>query len=154
MTSPVHSELSSESALSAETVGDLHIVEQALGNRSTGLLKLSGRATYREAPRLRERLFEVLAASSGAPVIADLEKVDHLDTAAMAVLVEAVGRGIEGESDLYLSAASDAVRRVFELSGLTEALDCCFSCLRDVGAHLERSGHSEDARTCRLSAIL
>jgi anti-anti-sigma regulatory factor len=51
----------------------------------------------------------------------------------MAVLVEGLARSLEKGGDLYLTAPRDSVRRVFELAGLPEALDRCFSCIEEVG---------------------
>jgi anti-anti-sigma factor len=114
----------------------LAISEQPLGNRAGGLLRLSGAATYREAPYLRERLLGAIERAQGKPTIADLEGVVRMDTVAMAVLVEGLARSLELGGDLYLSAPRESVRRVFELAGLPEALNRCFSCIEEVGPRL------------------
>lgn len=114
----------------------LEISEQPLGNRPGGLLRLKGTATYREAPYLRERLLGAIEHAEGKPTIADLEGVVRMDTVAMAVLVEGLARSLELGGDLYLSAPRDSVRRVFELAGLPEALNRCFSCIEEVGPRL------------------
>ncbi|HVS65020.1 MAG TPA: STAS domain-containing protein [Thermoanaerobaculia bacterium] len=94
---------------------------------------MRGAATYREAPALRERLFATIDQAGGAPTIAHLEDVERMDTAALAVLVEGLARSLEKGGDLYLTAPRESVRRVFELAGLPEALDRCFSCIEEVG---------------------
>ena len=114
----------------------LEISEQPLGNRPGGLLRLRGVATYREAPFLRDRLLGAIERAQGKPTIADLEGVVRMDTVAMAVLVEGLARSLELGGDLYLSAPRDSVRRVFELAGLPEALNRCFSCIEEVGPRL------------------
>ena len=124
-TTPRHTYARSESAL--------EIREEPLGKRSGGLLRLRGVATYREAPMLRERLFATIDHARGAPTIVDLQNVERMDTAALAVLVEGLARSLEQGGDLYLTAPRQSVRRVFELAGLPEALDRCFSCIEEVG---------------------
>jgi anti-anti-sigma regulatory factor len=65
----------------------------------------------------------------------------------MAVLVEGLARSLERGGDLYLTAPRESVRRVFELAGLPEALDRCFSCIEEVGPRLrlrELTGGSAD----------
>ncbi|HUP23436.1 MAG TPA: STAS domain-containing protein [Thermoanaerobaculia bacterium] len=114
----------------------LQISELPLGNRVGGLLRLRGVATYREAPYLRERLFEAIERGQGKPTIADLEGVERIDTVAMAVLVESLARSLELGGDLYLTGPRCSVRRVFELAGLPEALNRCFSCIEEVGPRL------------------
>ena len=118
---------------SASEAARLQIVEEPLGKRSGGLLRLRGSVTYREAPELRERLFAAIDAAQGAPTIAHLEDVERMDTAALAVLVEGLARSLENGGDLFLTAPRLSVRRVFELAGLPEALDRCFSCIEEVG---------------------
>jgi anti-anti-sigma factor len=122
--------------LSSSTPGALEISEQPLGNRPGGLLRLRGTATYREAPYLRERLLAAIERADGRPTIADLEGIERVDTVAMAVLVEGLARSLELGGDLYLTAPRESVRRVFELAGLPEALNRCFSCIEEVGPRL------------------
>lgn len=127
-----------ETALAARnaslaSAAPLEIREEPLGKRQGGLLRLRGEATYREAPRLREQLFDAIDRARGGPTIADLENVERMDTAALAVLVEGLARSLEKGGDLYLAAPRESVRRVFELAGLPEALDRCFSCIEEVG---------------------
>jgi anti-anti-sigma factor len=118
------------------SAGPLEISEAPLGSRAGGLLRLRGVATYREAPFLRERLLGAIERGEGKPTIADLEGVERIDTVAMAVLVEALARSLELGGDLYLTGPRDSVRRVFELAGLPEALNRCFSCIEEVGPRL------------------
>jgi anti-anti-sigma factor len=126
----------SQAASAGDGASRLEIVEQPLGARAGGLLRLRGVATYREAPQLRERLLQVVESAEGKPTIADLEGIERIDTVAMAVLVEALARSLELGGDLYLTGSRESVRRVFELAGLPEALNRCFSCIEEVGPRL------------------
>lgn len=117
----------------AEPAAPLEIAEEPIGARPGGLLRVRGVATFREAPELRERLFEAIDRAAGAPTIVDLEGVARIDTAAVAVLVEGLARSLEAGGDLFLTAPSVSVQRVFELAGLPEALNRCFSCIEEVG---------------------
>jgi anti-anti-sigma factor len=130
------------------TVGeaaDLEIREEPLGKRPGGLLRIRGTATYRQAPKLREHLFSAIDRAGGKPTIADLEGIERIDTAAMAVLVEGLARSLEKGGDLYLTAPRESVRRVFELAGLPEALDRCFSCIEEVGPRIRLRELTEGA---------
>lgn len=129
-----------------EPLSPLEIDEEALGKRPGGLLRVRGVATFREAPELRERLFEAIDRAGGAPTIVDLESVSRIDTAAVAVLVEGLARSLEAGGDLFLTAPSVSVQRVFELAGLPEALNRCFSCIEEVGPRIrlqELTGRTE-----------
>lgn len=121
-----------------ETAGrpPLEIAELPLGARAGGLLRLRGVATYKQAPLLRQRLLAAVERADGKPTIADLEGIERIDTVAMAVLVEALARSLELGGDLYLTGPRESVRRVFDLAGLPEALNRCFSCIEEVGPRL------------------
>lgn len=111
--------------------------EEKLGEREHGMLRLSGEVTFRDAAKLRKILLDRIEESAGAPLIVDLAGVDHMDTAAMAVLVEGLGRSLEDGGNLLLCAPSDSVRHVFELAGLQEALNRCFSCMEELWPRLD-----------------
>ncbi len=101
---------------------------------ATATLKLSGRAGYREAPRLRKALFDAIAVSAGKNLVVELAMVERLDTAAMAVLVEACIATRGGEPPIFLMCPSRSVRKVFELAGLEEALTRCYSSWEEIAA--------------------
>lgn len=96
----------------------------------TAVLHLRGMATYREAPELRRRLFTALAEGDDR-LILELEDVETMDTAAMAVLVEGLLETRDRGPQLYFCTPSSSVRQVFALAGLEEALERCFGCLGD-----------------------
>jgi anti-anti-sigma factor len=101
---------------------------------ATATLKLSGRAGYREAPKLRRALFDAIAASTGKNLVVELAHLEKMDTAAMAVLVEGCIATRDGEPPIFLMCPSRSVREVFELAGLEEALTRCYSSWEDIGA--------------------
>lgn len=99
----------------------------------TSALHLTGRATYKEAPELRRRLFEAIAEEpEGGRLVVELADVDTMDTAAMAVLVEGLMATRHEGPDLFFCTPSDSVRDVFRLAGLEQALSRCYGCLGDL----------------------
>ena len=61
----------------------------------------------------------------------ELQEVEHIDTAAMAVLVEGLVATHENGPAVFLVSPNESVRRVFELAGLEDALLRCYSCWGD-----------------------
>ena len=106
---------------------------------STAMVHLRGRASYKEAAHLREELFAAIAANGDRNLVVALEEVASMDTAAMAVLVEALRDTHDQGPDIYLVGATESVRRVFRLAGLEEALTRCFGCMAEMEEALERS---------------
>ena len=51
--------------------------------------------------------------------------VERLDTAAAAVLVEVLVAGQQKELQVLICGSSLAIQRLFRLSGLDDALECC-----------------------------
>lgn len=92
-----------------------------------GILALSGRISYHQAPELRAVLFEAI--DRDLPVLIDLGKVETMDTATLAVLVEGLVATEEKGQELYLCSPSDSVRRIFHLAGLDGALARCWGCV-------------------------
>lgn len=99
---------------------------------ATATLRLRGRADYREAARLRRELFEAIAAAGDKNLVVELDEMDRIDTAAMAVLVEGLVATHDEGPTLFLVSPNESVRRVFELAGLEEALLRCYSCWGDL----------------------
>ncbi len=100
------------------------------------ILSLVGGIDYRSAPELRERVFSALDATADGPLLVDLAEVRSIDTAGMAVLVEALVASRERGSQLFLCGAGEAVRKVFRLAGLQEALEHCTSCREEAERRL------------------
>ena len=59
----------------------------------------------------------------------DLAGVEAMDTAALAVLVEALREAKAAGRKVFLYMASESVRKIFELAGLRDALLSCVDCL-------------------------
>ncbi len=96
------------------------------------MLHLRGRASYREAPELRRTVFDAISVSADKNLVVELDEVETMDTAAMAVLVEALMATRDGDPSMFLMSPSDSVRRVFRLAGLEEALTRCYNCWEDL----------------------
>lgn len=93
---------------------------------ATAILRLAGRATFRQAPQLRQSLFEAIEAAGDKNLVVELERVERIDTAAMAVLVEGLLATQGTETAIFLLNPSRSVREVFRMAGLEDALTCCF----------------------------
>ena len=104
----------------------------------TAVLHLRGQATFREAPQLRHRLFDAIADrrrnnhGRDHRLVVELAEVEKMDTAAMAVLVEGLLATRREGPEVFFCTPNDAVRKVFRLAGLEEALSRCYGCLGDV----------------------
>lgn len=100
------------------------------------VLELDGTATYHQAPELRRQLFNALDRARHRLVV-DLDGVEHMDTVATAVLVEGLLKArAAGRPELFFCSANYSVRKVFQLSGLTDALSRCESCRMALEAKL------------------
>jgi anti-sigma B factor antagonist len=71
------------------------------------------------APSLQSALDEVIP-DRGVQVVVDLSDVDFLDSTGLGVLVNALNRARTHDGELSLVVTSDRVRRIFEISSLTE----------------------------------
>jgi anti-anti-sigma factor len=101
---------------------------------ATVTLRLAGTATYHEAPELRQAVFEAIDRARGKNLVVELEEVVRMDTAALAVLVEALMVTKDGDPAVFLMHPNPSVRRVFRLAGLEDALTRCFDCWEDIAA--------------------
>lgn len=99
-------------------------------------LALSGRISYVEATQLREVLFRMIGKDAPRDLVVELGAVDKIDTAGVAVLVESLAAARSLDQRLLLCEPADTVRAIFQLAGLTEALQACCGCPADVGARL------------------
>ena len=99
---------------------------------ATAMFRLRGRASFREAGELREALLDAISVTGDKNLVVELEDVDSIDTAAMAVLIEALKATHDRGPDMYLLCAKESVRLVFRLAGLEDALTRCFSCMAEM----------------------
>ena len=67
----------------------------------------------------------ILSADPAGGLILELGSVESMDTAAAAVLVEILMAGQQRKIKVFLCGPSPSVQRLFQLSGLDEALECC-----------------------------
>ncbi len=106
---------------------------------ATAMFHLRGRASYKEAAHLRKELFAAIEVIGDRNLVVELDEVESIDTAAMAVLMEAL-RDTHGQGpDMYLVGATEAVRRVFQLAGLEDALTRCFGCMDEMEQALKQA---------------
>jgi anti-anti-sigma factor len=86
-----------------------------------GRLYVQGEMTIYSAALLKEQLFGAIRERSGAAVV-DLSAVSEIDTAGVQVLLLAQRVSVACGTQLALVAASDAVREILGLVGLTQLL--------------------------------
>jgi anti-anti-sigma factor len=83
------------------------------------LVRIEGEVEFATAPRLRATLLD-LAQEAAVPVVLDLAEVSFLDSAGISLLIQAKKRLANAGSDLVLRAPQPNIRRVLEISGVTE----------------------------------
>jgi anti-sigma B factor antagonist len=82
------------------------------------VLSVTGELDIATAPRLREQLESTIEAGSD-PVIVDLLGVTFIDSTALGVLIGALKKCRESDTELRLVVAEARVLKVFEITGLT-----------------------------------
>jgi anti-sigma B factor antagonist len=85
----------------------------------TATVRIEGEVEFATAPRLRATLLD-LAQEGANPVVVDLAGVSFLDSAGISLLIQAKKRLASEGSDLVLRAPQNNIRRVLEISGVTE----------------------------------
>ena len=97
-------------------------MELSLATRTVAehtVLEVGGEVDVYTAPRLRERLVELV--DSGARSVAvDLGGVDFLDSTGLGVLVGALKRVRTYDGELGLVCTESRILKVFEITGLTK----------------------------------
>jgi len=86
---------------------------------------IGGQVDFGNAADLRRRLWKIMTADPAGGLVLELGSVESMDTAAVAVLVEVLMAGRRRGIQVFLCGSSPAVHRLFQLSGLDEALECC-----------------------------
>jgi anti-anti-sigma factor len=86
---------------------------------TTALVRIEGEIEFATAPRLRSALLD-LAQEGAVPVVLDLAGVTFVDSAGISLLIQAKKRLANTGSDLVLRTPQPNVRRVLEISGVTE----------------------------------
>lgn len=85
------------------------------------VLAVRGEVDVATAPRLRERLVE-LVGEGRTRVIVDLDGVEFLDSTGLGVLVGALKRVRDHGGDLRVVCTVPRILKVFEITGLAEVL--------------------------------
>ncbi|MEO1084549.1 MAG: STAS domain-containing protein [Acidobacteriota bacterium] len=124
----------------------LNITRQTDVEPQTDVLHLVGSVTFAEASELRRQLFDAIETRGDDPggrLVLELADVKTMDTSAMAVLVEGLLATRHRGPHVSFCTPSRSVRKVFELAGLTEALERCYGCLGDA-----LSQHPDSCAVC------
>jgi anti-sigma B factor antagonist len=82
------------------------------------VLRVAGEVDVYTAPAIRERIRD-LAAKGAVHVIADLSRVDFLDSTGLGVLVGGLKRLREHDGSLTLVISATRILRILEMTGLT-----------------------------------
>ena len=85
------------------------------------VLQVTGEVDVYTAPLLREQIRD-LAANGAVHLIADLGRVDFLDSTGLGALVGGLKRLREAGGSLALVISSSRILRVFQITGLTNVL--------------------------------
>jgi len=86
------------------------------------VLAVHGEVDVYTAPRLRERLVE-LVSQGKQHIVVDLEGVDFLDSTGLGVLVGGLKRLRSHDGDLTLVCTQHRILKVFEITGLTKVFE-------------------------------
>ncbi len=84
------------------------------------LVTVAGEIDIATVARLRERLWAL--ASSGRPLVADLEQVSFIDASGLGALAVAARLAAEYGASLHVVCARPQIRRLFRLTGLDGAM--------------------------------
>ena len=85
------------------------------------VLQVTGEVDVYTAPTLREQIQE-LAAKGAVHLIADLGRVDFIDSTGLGALVGGVKRLHEAGGSFALVISTPRILRIFQITGLTKAL--------------------------------
>lgn len=91
-------------------------------SNETHEISLNGEIDAYTAPKLREVLFPITEKRE-QKIIIDLQQVNYMDSTGLGIFVGAMKATKKSGSTLKLSGATNRVRRLFEITGLTEVID-------------------------------
>ncbi|HET9443417.1 MAG TPA: STAS domain-containing protein [Acidimicrobiales bacterium] len=94
---------------------DLDVTE----HNGTAVLAVKGEVDVYTAPRLREKLVELVTQGKHR-IVVDLEGVEFLDSTGLGVLVGGLKRVRSHNGDLSLVCTQHRILKVFEITGLTK----------------------------------
>jgi anti-anti-sigma factor len=113
--------LSSLAALNAVAAAPTEFaVEEDRAAGGIGTVRPAGELDIGTAPRLERALLE--GRSAGDRVVLDLGRLEFIDSTGLRVIVQAVEEARRGRWELRLRHGPRAVRRVFEIAGVIDAL--------------------------------
>ena len=84
------------------------------------ILVVSGTLDVYTSPQLRAKLVDIVAAGGWNTLVIDLREVTFLDSKGVGVLVLAKGHAHTGGKDVVLVVTRPAIRRLLEITGMTE----------------------------------
>jgi anti-sigma B factor antagonist len=110
------------------------------------ILQVTGEVDVYTAPMLREQIRE-LAAKGTVHLIADLDRVDFLDSTGLGALIGGLRRLREAGGSLALVISTPRILRIFQITGLTMALAAHRSVEDAITAdpHWQRTAESQAA---------
>jgi anti-sigma B factor antagonist len=129
-------------------VHPFHLESTAVG-ADCAVLRIGGEVDVYTAPRLRERVIQLLA-SGVRHIIADLREVEFLDSTGLGALVGSLKRLREQDGSLKLVVAADKILMLFRLTGLVHVFALRSSFLEAIAgdqhwqAALAREGRSTE----------
>jgi anti-sigma B factor antagonist len=85
-------------------------------------LKLAGEVDAYTAPKLKEVMFP-MTETEGNIVVVDLSGIDYMDSTGLGIFVGALKSSKANNSSLKLRGMTERVKRIFEITGLTEVMD-------------------------------
>ena len=108
------------------------------------VLQVTGEVDAYTAPMLREQIRE-LAAKGAMHLIADLDRVDFLDSTGLGALVGGLRRLRQAGGSLALAISTPRTLRIFQITGLTKALAVQTSVADAIAAdpHWQQTAESE-----------
>ncbi|WP_163512216.1 anti-sigma factor antagonist [Fodinicola acaciae] len=95
-------------------------MELKLATRSEGartIVEVGGEIDVYTAPRLREKLIELVGAGN-THIVVDMERVEFLDSTGLGVLAGALKRVNAQNGSLRLVCTQDRILKIFRITGL------------------------------------
>jgi anti-sigma B factor antagonist len=96
---------------------DLDLIVRKEGDYA--ILEVGGEIDVYTAPKLREKLIELVSDGS-YHLIVDLENVDFLDSTGLGVLVGGLKRVRNHDGSLQLVCTQEKILKIFRITGLTK----------------------------------
>jgi anti-sigma B factor antagonist len=121
------------------------------------VLQVAGEVDVYTAPMLREQMLE-LSAKGAVHLIADLGRVEFLDSTGLGALVGGLKRLREAGGSLALVISTPRILRIFQITGLTKALAVQRSVAEAITAdpHWQHTAENEAGSVhdwCRLHGL-